>query len=311
VIIKKRYSKNSILIIVSFFSIYVIWGSTYFAILMGLEGFPPFMLASFRFAIAGIILTTYCYLKQPSIPNNVSILKNSILGLIVLVGGQGMIIWAEQFISSGNTAVIVSSLPMWYIILDKSNRRSYFSNKFIISGIIIGFIGIAFLFFDQLKLEESKSFGRMTFLGYFAVILSMFCWVSGTLYHRNNIKTGSILTNLSWQLITASVIGLFISYFSGEFKGFSLSKVSFESWIALLYLAIAGSLIAFTAYTWLLTQRPAVIVGTYAYINPIIAVFLGWMVANESVSKLQIFAMLIIFFSAYIINRNKIKENHN
>ena len=138
-----------ILIIVSFFSIYVIWGSTYLAIIIGLNDFPPFMLASFRFAIAGIILMTYCFFKQSRMPNKSTILKNSILGLIVLVGGQGLIIWAEQYISSGNAAIIVSSIPIWYIILDKTNRSSYLSNKYIISGVIIGFIGIALRVYEQ------------------------------------------------------------------------------------------------------------------------------------------------------------------
>ena len=310
-ILKKGYCNKTILIIVSFFSIYVIWGSTYLAIIIGLNDFPPFMLASFRFAIAGIILMTYCFLKQSSMPNKATILKNSILGLIVLIGGQGLIIWAEQYISSGNAAIIVSSIPIWYIILDKTNRSSYLSNKYIISGVIIGFIGIALLFYDQLNLKELRSFGQMALWGSFAVILSVIFWVAGTLYHRNNIITGTILTNLSWQLITASVIGLFISLFFGEFSGFSLSEVSFKSWAALLYLALAGSIIAFAAYTWLLTQKSAVMVGTYAYINPIIAVSLGWIIVDESVSKIQICAMFIIVFSAFIINRTKSKKIHN
>ena len=260
-------------------------------------------MASFRFAIAGGVLMTYCLLKKERQPTRKNILINGALGTIILVGGQGLLIWAEQYIASGYAAVIVSSAPIWYVLLDKKNRWFYLSNNSVLVGVMMGFIGIICLFYDQL--HQLKTSTPMTIMGSLGVVISVICWVAGTLYHQSIITSGSIFTNLSWQLIWAAMIGLLISLMMDEFAQFSLHSVSLQSWLALLYLAIAGSIIAFVAYTWLLTQRPAVMVGTYAYINPIIAVFLGWLVADEIITYLQLLAIAIILMSAFIINKNK------
>lgn len=144
-------------------------------------------------------------------------------------------------------------------------------------------------------------------MGFAALLLSVVCWVTGTLYHRDHIRSGEIITNLAWQLLPASVPAAIIALLRGEFAQFTIADISVPAVSALLYLAIGSSILAFTAYTWLLTQTSSVVVSSYAYINPIIAVFLGWLVLGELVSANQVYAMLIILLGAFIINSHVAK----
>lgn len=297
--------KKKVLIFLSFLAIYFIWGSTYLAIILALKSFPPFLLASLRFLIAGFILFTYCLITKESQPNKNTVLKNFFLGIIVLVGGQGLLIWSEQYISSGNAAILVATLPIWFVFFDHTKWKEYFKSLWIILGVIFGFVGTFLLFFNQLEGFSFETAKSLELIAYLAVIISVICWVVGSLYHRSFVKSGTIFSNLSIQLLFAGFICLMLSFSFGELNGYNISKASLLSWGAIFYLAIAGSLIAFVAFTWLLTQKSSVTVGTYAYINPIIAVFLGWLFLSEKVSALQQFAMFVIIGSAFVINKNR------
>jgi len=287
------------LVLIAFASTYIIWGTTYFAILIGLETIPPFFMASMRFLIAGIVLLIIAGLRGENIwaPG---IYKNMTLGIIILTGGQGLLFWSEQYIPSGYAAILVSTLPLWYVLLDRKNWSSYFKNKLIITGLILGFFGILLLFKKYLGASTGTSF--LQFLGLMAVLLACICWAAGTLYYKNHSNQKSMFLDLGWQLIGGFLSSLLIGFFSGELNSFSLTGVSINSWLATLYLAVAGSLVAFIAFSWLMTVRPAAIVGTYAYVNPVIAVLLGWLLANETITILQVAGMLIILLSAFLVN---------
>jgi drug/metabolite transporter (DMT)-like permease len=287
------------LVLIAFASTYIIWGTTYFAILVGLETIPPFFMASMRFLIAGIVLLIIAGLRGENIwaPG---IYKNMTLGIIILTGGQGLLFWAEQYIPSGYAAILVSTLPLWYVLLDRKNWSSYFKNKLILTGLILGFFGILLLFKKYLGASTGSSF--LQFLGLLAVLLACICWAAGTLYYKNHGNQKSMFLNLGWQLMGGFLSSLLIGFFSGELNSFSLAGVSINSWLATLYLAVAGSLVAFIAFSWLMTVRPAAIVGTYAYVNPVIAVLLGWLLANEAITIPQVAGMLIILFSAFLVN---------
>ncbi len=290
------------LILIAFASVYIVWGTTYVAIVIGLETIPPFIMAAFRFIIAGGVLLVVAMARGENIwvPG---IYKNMLLGIVILTGGQGLLFWAEQYISSGYAAILVSALPLWYVLLDRKNWNVYFKNKLILTGLILGFVGILILFKNYIGLSGTE--GILQLFGLLAVIIACICWAAGTLYYKNNMNQNSMFLNLGWQLIGGFLSSLAIGLLSNEFKSFSLSEVSMNSWLATVYLAVAGSLIAFIAFSWLMTVRPPAVVGTYAYVNPVIAVLLGWLIANETITVLQITGMVIILFSAFLVNSPK------
>ena len=226
-----------------------------------------------------------------------------LLGIVILTGGQGLLAWAELYIPSGYAAILVSTLPLWYVLLDRKNWNIYFKNKLILTGLILGFFGILLLF--KKYLGASTGTGVLQLLGLLAVLGACVCWAAGTLYYKNHVNQSSMFVNLGWQLIGGFLSSLLVGFFSGEFTGFSFAAVSMHSWLATLYLAVAGSLVAFIAFSWLMTVRPAAIVGTYAYVNPVIAVLLGWLMANESITLVQIAGMFIILLSAFLVNSAK------
>ena len=291
----------------SFAAIYLIWGTTYLVILIGLEDFPPHLMASLRFIIAGVILVSACFIRGEKFPSGSTIIQNIILGIVILSGGQGILIWAEQYIPSGYAAVLVATLPMWYVIIDKKQWGVCFSNPYIIFGVVAGFCGILLMFEEYLQISKLTEQDKMHLIASVAVLVSSILWVSGSLYHRYQPAPGSIYSNLGWQLLGGAVFSFLVSAVLGETANFTFASVSVESWAAVLYLALFGSIAAFVAYTWLLTQKPSAVVGTYAYINPVVAVFLGWLLANETISPSQFWGMLVILGSAVMVNltRNK------
>lgn len=296
-------NRNTLLIILAFAAIYFIWGTTFLAIAVGLKTIQPFTLAALRFMIAGVLLVGYSLFKKESIPPMRSLIKNALIGLVVLVGGQGLLIWSEQHIASGYASVLVATLPIWFVVLDKNHWNLYFKNYYILAGVFLGFVGIAILFGEKL-LQPENTDTNLQMIASVLVIFGAVCWVAGTLYNRSRPAQGSLYRNLGWQLIFGSVICLIIGQINGEsiVNIFQSSSISF--W-AVVYLAIAGSIIAYIAYSWLLTKVPSAIVGTYAYINPIVAVFLGWAIAKEEISFQQLIGMTVILISALLINLNR------
>lgn len=299
-------NRNTLLIILAFGAVYFIWGTTYLAIVIGLESIPPFTLAAFRFLIAGVLLVGFSLFKKESIPPASSLLKNALIGIVALVGGQGLLIWSEQYIASGYASVLVATLPIWFVVLDKSNWGFYFKNYYILAGVILGFGGIGILFGEKLSTSSNELIASSV------VLFGAICWVAGTLYNRSRPAKGSLYRNLGWQLIFSSIICTILGWSLGE-EVYELFHSSSTSIWAVVYLAIAGSIIAYIAYSWLLTKIPSAIVGTYAYINPMVAVLLGWMLANEQITLQQIIGMAIILISAILINlnRNKLSSSRN
>ncbi len=296
------------LIIMAYSATYVLWGTTYFAVLVGLQTLPPFIMAAVRFLMAGLVLLLIVYIKEGRLAMP-GMFKNMLLGVIILTGGQGLLFWSEQYIASGTAAILVSALPLWYVLLDTKNRKTYFSNKLILSGLVVGFLGILLLFKKYLGASTVNT--QWQIFGLLAVIGACICWASGTLYYKNNVNQNSLFLNLGWQLIGGFLSSVLVAFCTLEFNSFSLANVSRNSWLATLYLAVAGTLLAFVAFSWLLTVRPAAVVGTYAYVNPVIAVLLGWLMANEEISFLQIVGMVIILFSAFLVNSPKYIRKKN
>ena len=296
-------SKIEFRVLLAFTAIYIIWGTTYLAIRIGVQSLPPFLMATMRFGIAGTIMLIYANWNKERMPW-VAIINQMALGAFMLTLGQGVLFWAEKYISSGLTAVLISALPVWYIITDRSQWADYFHSKLTLLSIALGITGIVLLFKNQLT-GGAPTGGSTTIIATLVVILSCFCWAVGSLYYKNHPQPGSLFQHVGWQLIGGTIACLLVSGFTGEFKSFSIAAIPLKAWGAVLYLAIAGSIVAYTAMYWLLARKPAAIVGTYAYVNPVIAVILGHFIANETVSLIQVIAMTIILIAAWLANTVK------
>lgn len=299
-----NYSRQ-FLIIINFLVVCIIWGTTYLAIAVGVLEVPPFMMAFFRFCSAGMIMLIYVFLKGEKFPSIKTLLNNLFVGTIVMFGGQALLFWAEQHISSGFASILIASMPFFFILLDKRHWKLYFNNYLIIAGLIIGFIGVIILFNDKLSEAIPNEEIKIQMIASLMVLLGGIFWVAGTIYYRSNPSPGSMFSNIGWQLFLSSFVCLAVSLSLGENHEFEINAISTKAWASIAYLSIAGSIIAFASYTWLLSEVPAALVSTYAYINPIIAVFVGWLLIEESITINQLIGMFVILTGAIVVNFNK------
>ncbi len=291
-------------VLLAFAAVYLIWGSTYLAAQFGLATIPPYLMGSMRFAIAGLILLGWSLLKKHPSPGTKVISVNSIGGILMLVGGSGSVLWAQQYLSSGIAAILVASLPVWFVLLDKKQWSFYFGDKRVILGVILGFAGILLLFGTGVRNGVQSESGWMQLIGIGVILLGCISWTIGSLYVKYQAVQADVAISAGIQLLAAGIFSLIPSFLSNELTAFQWSQVSTGGWLALLYLMIPGSVIAFMSYLYLLKVRPAAQAGTYAYVNPVIAVLLGAIFANEKVTVYQIIGLIIILLSVFMINWN-------
>lgn len=305
----KNSNKGSgLLVLAAFASIYIVWGSTFLAVAYGLQSFPPFLLSGLRFLIAGIILFIWQKSKGEKVNNFQNWKKNGITGILILIGGTGLVAWGEQYISSTEAAIAIATGPFWFIALDKKNWSNYFSNKTIVTGLIIGFSGL--LIFLKGSVSETISTDGLTRIIAFVVLaVSSISWVLGSLYSKNNPGSQSRLMNVSQQLLVAGVVSISFSGVKGEWKEFTFIAVNTEAWLGLGFLIFFGSIVAYISYIWLLTVKEPVLVSTHTYINPIVAVLVGWIIASEKISSLQFLGLIVILFGVILTNVSKIRIN--
>jgi drug/metabolite transporter (DMT)-like permease len=298
----KEPSKGSI--IAAFAAIYIIWGSTYTAILFAIKSIPVFLMSGSRFFMAGFILYLWCRLKgQPNPPIN-SILQISFSGVLMLFFGTGAVAWVEQYIPSGLAAIIVATVPLWFVIIDKRQWKFHFSNKWIILGLLIGFAGVLLLFADKKMIGFSGD--KMKLVSFFVMIGGSISWAIGSLFSKYRKVDGTPAMKAAIQMMAAGIVFFIVSLATQE--NVIWSKISLSSILGLLYLVVMGSLIGYIAYIWLLGVRPPSLVGTYAYVNPIVAVFLGWLLVNEQITKQQIIALVVILAGVLLVNFPKDKR---
>jgi drug/metabolite transporter (DMT)-like permease len=292
------------LVIAAFASLYIIWGSTYLAIMIAVKEIPPFLLVAIRFIIAGVLLYTWCRIKGEPVPPLQSLGTIALGGILILFLGTGSLVWVEQYIPSGLAAIIVATTPLWFVLLDKRQWKFHFNNKYIIGGLLIGFLGVLTLFAGN---NSSLSGNRMVFISFIVMLLGSFMWAAGSLYAKYTPAEGSTGMKAAIQMMAAGFVSLIPAFATGEQHHFSASHLSPQAVVSVLYLVTFGSLIGYISYIWLLSVRPPSLVGTYAYVNPMVAVFLGWLSANEPVSVRQVIALVIIIAGVIIVNFSKEK----
>lgn len=302
-LVKKEPAKA--LVIAAFAALYIIWGSTYLAIVIAVRNIPPFLMIGIRFFIAGIILYLWCRLQGQSTPPIKSVANISLAGLLILFFGNGSLVWVEQYISTGLAAIIVATVPLWFVLLDKRQWKYHFSNKFIITGLLVGFAGVLTLFAGNSSLRSADN--KMQVISFIVLLSGSIMWAVGSLYSKYKPTEGSTGMKAAIQMMTAGVIAFIVGIVSGELNQFSWSHISWNVVAAILYLITFGSLIGYMSYVWLLSVRPPAQVGTYAYVNPLVAVLLGWLIVDEQITWHQVIALSIILTGVIIVNLSKEK----
>jgi drug/metabolite transporter (DMT)-like permease len=299
-------SKNQWTIILAFAAVYIIWGSTYIAIMIGIQHIPPFILSAIRFLVAGIIMWAWCLVKKEEKPSAVSIRTNSIAGVLTLFGGTASVAWAEQYISTSLAAIIVTGVPFWFILLDKKQWSFYFSSKEIISGLIIGFAGVIILAGFG-RSQEAHAANGMQLAGVLSVVAGGIAWTIGSLYSKYKPVSKSLIVNTTIQLSAAGIFSLLVSLVSGEWNKFSFGSVPGSAWLAVAYLVTMGSLVGYSCYLFLLKMRTPAQVSTYVYVNPVVALLLGTVFINEPITWVKVIALAIILSGVLLVNMAKYK----
>ncbi|HEX6269184.1 MAG TPA: EamA family transporter [Anaerolineales bacterium] len=279
-------------------ALYIVWGSTYLGIRFAVETIPPFMQAGLRFLISGIILVIWRRAAGDQMPTRRQWKSLAIIGTLLLLGGNGLVSFAEQRIASGIAALIVGTVPLWMVLIEALRPGGVKPTWLAITGLIVGFVGI------YLLIGPSELTGGLQFdaIGTLAVVIASLLWSIGSIYSRSAELPESALMMTGGEMLAGSIPIFIVSLLLGEWKNFSITQVSTQSWLALVYLIAFGSMIGFVSYIWLLQNAPVSLVATYAYVNPLVAVFLGNWFAQESLTPRILFAAGIIIGSVVFIN---------
>ena len=290
-----RASRSQIL--AAFASIYIIWGSTYLAIRYAVQTIPPFLMGGLRFVISGALLYAWSRYRGAERPSRLHWRNAFIAGGFLLVGGNGAVVWAEQFVPSGLTALLVSILPFWLVIIEWVRPPQRRPAAAVLIGLIIGFIGIVVL----VGPGNLGGRGDVRPIGAVVLILGSLSWAIGSFFSRDADLPQSGLLTTGMEMLGGGVLMLVVGTLSGEVSHFDIGHVSAASAIGLLYLVTFGSLLGFTSYIWLLDKVSPARLGTYAYVNPIVAVVLGWAIASERLSfRTAVAAAMVICAVALI-----------
>lgn len=298
-------------IIAGFATIYLLWGSTYLGIKIAVETLPPFLMASARFFLAGIIVTAWIAFTSGFRATRRQWIDNSLIGGLLLLGGNGLVSWAEQKIPSGVSTLVVSLGPLFIVLLDwavfklsRDKSRGTRPTWATFVGVGLGIVGLVVLVAPNLG--EGKSQLDPWRVG--GLVLACFSWSVGSIYTRYARTPAEPFTAAAIQMLTGSVWLIVVSVLMGEPGHFALSAVSGRSLFAWGYLIVAGSLVGFTTFVWLMKHCTPARVSTFAYVNPVVAVFLGWMMANETIGGSMLFAAAIIIAGVAIITASKSKK---
>lgn len=287
----------------AFAAVYLIWGSTYLAIRYVEESLPPFFMAGTRFLIAGSILYAWTRLRGAPRETRSDWGKMFVTGGLMLLGGHGAVIYAEQWVPSGLTSLMVATVPLWMALFGWLWNRSK-PNAKVAAGLVLGFVGVILLAGGV----ESLGASSVDISGATLLIFGAFFWANGSLYSRSTKLSASPLLGTSMEMLAGGLLLLTASVILGEWTHIRLDLVSTRSAISWVYLIVFGSLIGFTSYIWLLKNVPPSQASTYAYVNPIVAMFLGWALAQEPFSLRNAVAAAIILAAVVIITAYQTKE---
>ena len=284
-------------ILLAFAVIYFVWGSTFLAIRVGVHEVPPFLLAGIRFFVSGVVLYAWMRLKGVPSPTRSEWAAATLLGALIFLVDYGCLFWAEQRVPSGIAAVVLATIPVFITLLEIIFLRTQRLTVRLGLALLAGLCGVAVLTIS------SFSFGEVPInrAGALALLVAAFTWSVATILTRQLTLPASKPMSAAAQMLTGGAQLFALAAATGEFGGFHLQSVSAKAWLALLYLIVAGSIIGFTAYVWLLHYESPTKVGTYAYVNPVVAVALGYFVGGEAVGPRTLLGALLVLVSVIAI----------
>ena len=269
--------RMSPIVLLAFAAIYVLWGSTYLAMRVGIETIPPLLLAGTRHLITGLILYPILRAKTGIRPSAAHWRTAAVTGILLLFVGNGGVCWAEQSVPSGLTALLVAMVALWLVVIEWLRPGGTRPSSRVAAGIVLGFAGLVLLV-GPAKLGGS---GRVDPLGAVVLIVASFSWACGSLYSKHGQLPSSLFLGAAMQSLAGGAVLWAVGLVAGEGRAFHLTSVSIRSWLGLAYLIVFGSCLGFTAYIYLLKHSTPARVGTYAFVNPVVALFLGWAIAGE------------------------------
>jgi drug/metabolite transporter (DMT)-like permease len=282
-------------IAIAFFAVYVFWGMTYLAMRVAVEEIPPYLMAGGRFVLAGAILFVWARRRGDPDPTVQQWRAAAVIGGFLLLGGNASVAWAEQRVPSGLAALLIGVMPIWMVGLEWA-RGGKRPSKQVVAGLLLGALGVGLLVLPQ------GGGNGMDLLGAAVLILAAASWAWGSVISKSAPLPKSPFLATSMEMIAGGVLCLLVAALSGELKAYCLAEVSGRAALAWAYLVVFGSLVAFTAYIWLLGVTSIAKVGTYAYVNPIVAVLLGWAVLGEPVTLRTIVGAAVILFGVTLVN---------
>lgn len=285
------------LVLAAFAAVYLIWGSTYLAIRIGVETIPPLMLAGLRHFIVGLLLYPFLRWKTGVRPTATHWKTAAVSGFLLLFIGNGGVSWAEQMVPSGITALLVSMVSLWLVIVDWLRPGGHRPVPKVLLGLVLGFGGVALLV-GPARLGGAA---RVDLGGVAVLVVACFAWACGSIYSKHGGMPGSALLGVAMQSFSGGVVLLTAGVLSGEFHRFHFTAVSWRSGVALAYLIVFGSGIGLSGYLYILQKSTAARVGTYALVNPVVALFLGWLIADESISLRTIVAAVVILTAVVLV----------
>ena len=289
----------------AFALVYVFWGSTYLAIgIADQERLPPAVMCAMRFGIAGPLMLAACALFRRRVRITLDEARRlATIGCLLLVGGNCGLAWAEQWVPTGFAALIIAVTPIWFLLLetfvfqgDRLSRRGLF-------GVALGIVGIAVLFWP--KFAGRAALGIMPLLGAATLLLSSFSWSVGSVLSRKWQMKVDPFTATGWEMLFASIGNAIVALVLGQQHRIVITR---RGLLAVSYLVVFGSWVGYTAYIWLLKHVPTPKVATYAYVNPVVAVFLGWLILHEKVDRFILMGSAIVVLSVILVTSAKVKE---
>lgn len=291
--------------------VYVIWGSTYLAISYVVETVPPMLGMGMRFLLAGAILYTWVRLRGGARPTRANWRAAAIVGILLLLGGNGIVAWSEQLVPSGLAALLVSTTPLWMALIDWLRPGGMRPSLAVGIGLALGFIGVLLLIGPDILAGGATlhATGPLAIISLIAVPLASLSWASGSIYSRSAKMPASPALGTAMEMLAGGAAMLIVSIFVGEPAHIHLQLITSRSVLGFLYLVVFGSLVAYSAYTWLLRTTPLSLTSTYAYVNPVVAVFLGWAFHGESLTPLTMIAAAVIVAAVGVITTFRSAQN--
>jgi drug/metabolite transporter (DMT)-like permease len=285
-------------LITAFAAVYLVWGSTYLAIRFAVETLPPLLMAGVRFVIAGVILLLWSRLRERSgWPSKRDWLTGLVSGALLLLGGNGGVVWAEQRVPSGMAALLVAVVPLWVVLLGWMRPGGRRPAALVFVGLGLGLVGLGLLVGPDLF----HGGGGIDLAGAAVLMVASLSWAIGSLYIQHAPRPSSANHGSGAQMLAGGLCLLAVGVLMGEVAQLDLAHTTTRSWLGLAYLTTFGSLIGFTAYLYLLAHTTAAKAATYAYVNPVVAVLLGWAFANEPVTWRTLLAAAVILAGVAII----------